>query len=78
MATTSSTWLKLKEVLDELHISRTTFNLWKTDGRTQFQRRVFGALHVSTPRAKTLQVQTERRIACCRRYFLGAIKMSSK
>ena len=33
MATTSSTWLKLKEVLDELHISRTTFDLWKTDGR---------------------------------------------
>ena len=33
MATTNSTWLKLKEVLDELHISRTTFDLWKTDGR---------------------------------------------
>jgi predicted DNA-binding transcriptional regulator AlpA len=33
MATTRSTWLKLKEVLDELDISRTTFNLGKTDGR---------------------------------------------
>jgi predicted DNA-binding transcriptional regulator AlpA len=33
MATTSSTWLKLKEVLDELNISQTTFDLWKTDGR---------------------------------------------
>lgn len=39
--------------------------------RTQRQRRVFGALHVSTQRAKTLQVQTERRVACCRPCFLG-------
>ena len=33
MAPTSSVWLKLKEVPDEPNISRTTFDLWKTDGR---------------------------------------------
>jgi predicted DNA-binding transcriptional regulator AlpA len=33
MANTKSTLLKLKEALEELHISQTTFNLWKTDGR---------------------------------------------
>ena len=33
MATTNSAWLKLKEVPEELNISRTTFNLRKTDGR---------------------------------------------
>ena len=33
MIKTHSTWLKLTEVLDELKISRSSFDLWRAEGR---------------------------------------------
>ena len=33
MATTTSPWLKVSEVLEELSIGRSTFDLWRAEGR---------------------------------------------
>ena len=34
MATTiKKTWLKLSEVLEEMNVGRSTFDLWRTEGR---------------------------------------------